>query len=237
MPLLVHAVIAADGSRSSAARHDAEIELVTHGEVAAVVRPVPDREVLPSRANLLEHTRLLESLTEEGAVLPMRFGVLVDDVEALVEDYLAPQQRMLVEALDRLRGHVELRLRGRYDEAEVVREVVADDPTAARLRGRRDMGSQMRLGERIVEGIEARRARDLDRVVQALEPHTAGIVANSVAEPLDAFSLSLLIPEDGRAAFDRALDQVGVDLGPVLALVLVGPLPAFSFATPEGAPA
>jgi hypothetical protein len=237
MPLLVHGVVDASALDASAGLlpSDDDLEVVVHGTVAAAVRVTEDAEVLPSRANLLAHTKVLESLATETTVLPMRFGMVVADEQELVEGYLSPQQDALAAALDRLRGHVELRLRGRYDEEAVLREVVAADPGLARLRGRSGVEARMQLGERVVAGIEARRERDLDRLVDALGPHVAGLVAGSVAEPLDAFSLSLLVAEDGMDAFDRALDELGEAVAPVLSLELVGPAPPFSFTTPEGA--
>lgn len=233
MPLLIHGIVDADAAVPS----DLDARSVVHGATAAIVRATPDHDVLPSRANLLAHTRVLESLAEHATVLPMRFGMVVDDDEALVEGYLAPQQDDLVAALGRLRGHVELRLRGRYDEEAVLREIVAADPGLARLKGRRSMDAKVRLGERIVGALEHRREQDLDRVVEALGPHVAGVVPGAVAEPLDAFSLSLLVAEDGMAGFDLAVDDLGLQVAPALALELVGPVPPFSFTVPEGAPA
>jgi hypothetical protein len=238
VPLLVHGIIEADASHasaSSAVTSDGDVDVVVHRSVAAVVRDTPDDEVLPSRANLLAHTGVLEDLATATTVLPMRFGMVVDDETQLVEGYLAPQHDALVAALERLRGHVELRLRGRYEEDEVLREVIAADPGVTRLRGRRGVEAQMQLGERVVAGIEARRDRDLDRVIEALGPHVAGVVAGSVAEPLDAFSLSLLVAGDAREAFDDALDLLGEEVAPALALELVGPVPPFSFTVAEGA--
>jgi hypothetical protein len=239
MPLLVHGVLDATalGTSASPLPSDDDLDVVVHGAVAAVVRTTDDHEVLPSRANLLAHTKVLESLAAEVTVLPMRFGMVVADEQELIDGYLSPQQAALAAALERLRGHVELRLRGRYDEEAVLREVVAADPGLARLRGRAGVEARMQLGERVVAGIEARRDRDLDRVVEMLGPHVAGLVAGSVAEPLDAFSLSLLVAEDGMDAFDRALDELGEAVAPALALELVGPVPPFSFTTPEGASA
>lgn len=239
MPLLVHGIIEADAveASASAVSSDPELAVVTCRALAAVVRDVEAAEVLPSRANLLEHTAVLERLAEVTTVLPMRFGVVAEDRSALTEGYLDSQHDELLATLGRLRGHVELRLRGRYDEEALLREVVADDPAVARLRGRAGMDARMQLGEHVVAGIEARRERDLERVGDALAPHVAGMVAGSVAEPLDAFSLSLLVDRDAMAPFDRALDELGRTMAPALALELVGPVPPFSFTVAEGASA
>ncbi|MEX1177229.1 MAG: GvpL/GvpF family gas vesicle protein [Nitriliruptor sp.] len=237
MHLLVHGVTAATIPDAVVAASGGDVELIVHEDLAAVVRPAPDGEVLPSRANLLAHTSVLEALAAETTVLPMRFGMVVEGEQQLVDGFLAPQQAQLVAALEQLRGHVELRLRGRYDEDEVLREVVAADPALGRLRGRRSMDAKMALGERVVAGIEARRETDLDRVVEALGPHVSGIVAGSVAEPLDAFSLSLLVPQATMDDFDAAVDELGQAVAPALALELVGPVPPFSFTAPQEVPA
>jgi hypothetical protein len=238
VPLLVHGIIEADASNASASggvvTEDDDLVVVVHGAVAAVVRETPDHEVLPSRQNLLAHTRVLEVLASGTTVLPMRFGMVAADEAELLDGFLAPQGEALLAVLQRLRGHAELRLRGRYDEESVLREVVAADPGLARLRGRRSTDAKMQLGERVVAGIEARREQDLQRVIGWLGPHVAGVVAGNVAEPLDAFSLSLLVSQAGMDEFDRALDELGRAVAPALALELVGPIPPFTFTTVEG---
>jgi hypothetical protein len=236
MPLLVHGIIEASASDAMVPMELGEdgVHLVRSEHLAAVVRHVETGEVLPSRQNLLAHTRVLEALASGTTVLPMRFGMVVADEAELLDGFLAPQGEALLAVLGRLRGHAELRLRGRYDEEAVLREVVAADPGLERLRGRRSTDAKLQLGERVVAGIEARREQDLQRVLEWLGPHVAGVVAGSVAEPLDAFSLSLLVSQAGMDEFDRALDELGRTVAPALALELVGPIPPFSFTTVEG---
>lgn len=209
---------------------------VEYEDVSAVVTRTEEAELFPSRANLLQHTRVLEALGARTTVVPMRFGVLVPDAEALVREYLAPSHRGLVSTLNRLRHHVELRLRGRYHEPAVIEAVLAADPRAARLRGRESFEVKMELGERIVAGIERRREQDLDQVLQALAPHASEVAApTAVTQPLDAFLVSFLVAESARDAFERRLDRLGEQLAPVVALELAGPVPPFSFAAEQAA--
>lgn len=234
MPLLVHGLLAAaDGPATSAdelARvAGRDIDLVVEGGLAAVVSETDDPEAMPSRANLMAHARVLEHLAAHLTVAPMQFGVVVADREALAAS-VREQEERVTHVLRRLEGHLEFRLRGRYDEDAVVHEVVASDPRAARLRGDDAFEARMELGERIVAGIEARRDVDRARIVERLTPHVADLVANDVAEPLDAFALSLLVHTGHREAFDDHLEELGVELAPRLALELVGPVPPFSFA-------
>jgi hypothetical protein len=155
-------------------------------------------EALPTRANLLHHTRVLEHVGAETAVLPMRFGVVVPDLQALVDDFLTPERDRLVATLDRLDGHVELRLRGRYREDEVIREVLEHDRRAAQLRGRRGTDARIELGERVVAGIEQRREQHLEQVEEALRPHVAAMTRGSRRRP--ARHAQPLVPGRGHRA-------------------------------------
>ncbi len=239
MNLMVHGVIEASSVEVLASMNvpgTTPPESVMHEDVAAVVTATPGAELFPTRANLLHHTRVLEALGARTTVVPMRFGVLVPDAEALVREYLAPAHHGLVGTLERLRDHVELRLRGRYHEPAVIEAVLAADPRAARLRGRDGFEAKMELGERIVAGIEHRRDQDIDRALRALAPHASEVAApTAVTEPLDAFLISFLVSDGARAAFEHRLDRLGEELAPVVALELAGPVPPFSFAAEQAA--
>ena len=229
MPLLVHGI----GREVPSTTEDdgpPSFDTVVDGPLVGLVSETPDEEVMPTRANLLHHTQVLERASDHTTVLPMRFGVGVRDDDTLVRDFLTPQREQLLEDLDRLEGHVEMRLRGAYEEAAVIREILDEDPRAARLRGQRGTDAKMELGERSVAGIERRRTRDAARVQATLRPHVAAATEAAVAQPLDAFSTSCLVAERDRDAFERAVDELGAELAPVVRLELVGPVPPFSFA-------
>jgi hypothetical protein len=233
MPLLVHGVVAASSDgldpATLAETAGAEVDLVTGEGLVAVTSEIETDEAVPSRANLMAHARLLEALAEHATVAPMRFGVVVPDRSSL-EAHLAERAGAFHDVLERLEGHLELRLRGRYDEAEVLRELVAGDRRVARLRGSSSFDARMELGERVVNGIAARRDADRDHVLRRLGPHVADISVSEVAEPLDAFAVSLLVSRDGMGAFDEEIESLGAELSPTVQLELVGPVPPFSFA-------
>jgi hypothetical protein len=232
--LLVHGVVEGRSKKEVASNEppgtDPGVELISHQNLAALVTPTRDDEVLPSRANLLHHTRVLEAVGACTTVVPMRFGVLVPGPELLVADYLVPRYDELIATLGRLRGHVELRLRARYDEPAVIAAVLATDPKAARLRGRTTFDAKMELGERIVAGIEQRRQSDLAWASDALRPHAADVAPGDPTGPLDAFLLSFLVADNDRQAFEARIDRLGHELAPIIELELVGPVPPFSFA-------
>lgn len=234
MALVVHGVVASPSAGPSPTPSGDDlsppVRLVPHGALAGIVSPTEQTVLLPAREDLLRHTRVLEAMATDMTVLPMRFGVVVDDDEALVRTLLAPNHDTFVGRLAHLRGHVEWRLRGSYDEDRVLRELVAADPRLRGLASRADMASRLAVGEHVLEGIAARRRVDAALVIDTVRRHATDVTIADVRGPLEAFSMSALVHEDHREAFDAAIDQLAQrDLGPLTSIEVVGPMPPFSF--------
>jgi hypothetical protein len=107
------------------------LRLVESGSLAAVCAPAEEREL--SAEALWRHEELVESLMEERDLLPVRYGTRVRDEEEAARA-LAEREAELIEALDRVRGAVELSVR-----------VVGDRPPATSgtefIRGRAEVAA------------------------------------------------------------------------------------------------
>jgi hypothetical protein len=90
------------------------LRLVQSGRLAAVCAPAQERELTPEA--LWERERLVESLMEERDLLPVRYGTRVRD-EREAERALSEREHELSEALDRVRGAVELSVRAIGDRS------------------------------------------------------------------------------------------------------------------------
>ena len=84
------------------------VEVVEHDGLAAVVSDLPDDEVPQNRSNFLAHTRVLEEAIGQGPVLPARFGIVLPDRQAVVEEVLEQRRDDLRASLDRIGDTVEL---------------------------------------------------------------------------------------------------------------------------------
>lgn len=113
----------------------AGVETLDHGELAAVVSSLAGSDVRARRRDLLRHMEVLRSVFSRQAVLPLRFGTLLEDAEA-VEGFLAARYEELVALLQELEGLAELRVHASYVQDAVLAEIVQDDPRIARLRER-----------------------------------------------------------------------------------------------------
>jgi len=94
---------------------EAEVQLVTYGEIAAVVGTLDEAEVAPTPTNLWRHEAVVECLMGERAVLPMRFGTVFAD-ETRVRASLKAHHSEFVASLRRIRGRVELALQVMWDD-------------------------------------------------------------------------------------------------------------------------
>src|SRR5919108_1327164 len=103
--------------------NDARLALVTLEGLAALTSDVPDEFLEAGRDELLTHSRVLERALEGGAVLPMRFGVVMPNEKSVRDDLLAAHRAELEAQLDEMDGKIEVNLKGIYEEDAVLREV------------------------------------------------------------------------------------------------------------------
>src|ERR687886_2162533 len=111
----------------------APVGRVVCGGLAALVSPVEGEELRATRRDLLSHSAVLERAIAAGPVLPLRFGIVLRDQDAVAEELLEPRHDELTALLRRFEQLVELRVKAFYDEEAVLREIVRSDPAIARL--------------------------------------------------------------------------------------------------------
>ena len=75
----------------------APVSRVVAGGLAALVSPVEGEELRATRRDLLSHSAVLERAIAAGPVLPLRFGIVLRDEDAVAQELLEPRR-------DELRG-------------------------------------------------------------------------------------------------------------------------------------
>lgn len=229
MPLLVHAVCRPLPADAGSEDDIAPLEQVEQGGLVALASVTDQLEPLPTRRNLLHHTRVLEQLADHVTVAPMRFPTTFSDAAQLQRELLEAYAASLHATLERLDGRVELRLVGRYDEEVALADVARGDRSIAGSAKRASTQQRIALGERVVAGLDRLRQADAAQVRSTLEPRVVELVDGPVHGPLDAFRLSLLIPADDVTDLRDAIDRMAADLPGRLSLELVGPVAPLSF--------
>ena len=221
---------------------DKPVELVTSGQLAALVSVAPPGEVPGTRRNLMAHSRVLQQAADATCVLPMRFGVVMPSEASVRHELLDLHEQQLVAQLDTFVGLAELEVKVLSAEEHLLRTVVAERPDIVarrdRLEGRPPEATyyeRIELGELVAAAVSAKREELTRRVLARLEPLAA---ATEIGERLHdemVANIALLVQRDRIPDVDKAVSSLEAELGPDLRIRYVGPLPPYSFATLDGA--
>jgi hypothetical protein len=204
----------------------AGVSCVESGGLAAIVSEVEPRPVEATRRNLLAHADVVEELHQEALVLPARFGIVLDDRDAVRGLLALPE---IADLLERHAAASELRLKGIYDESVLAELAGAVADLRAAYRAAPTLDAGIALGEAVADALAARRTADAGRVLERLRPHILDARSSEAAGELDAFALALLVDRADVDAVSAALDDLAAALSPPLRFTLVGPLPPYSF--------
>lgn len=238
--LYVYGVVRADGAAAPDAPGVGDppgrVSLVRRGDIAALVSEIDVTRPLGTPEDLVAHQRLLDEASAAGPVLPMRFGGVVRDAEAIEAELLEPHHDEFADALDEVTGRAQYVLSGRYDGSVILGEVLAEQPEAARLqqeiRGQDEVATRparMQLGEIVGDAVAAKREADTEAAVGVLEPFCAAIAAREPAHEFDAVHLALLADSERQAALEQAFDRLAADWAGRIELRLLGPMAPYDF--------
>jgi hypothetical protein len=207
---------------------------VASPKVAAIVSDV-SRAPLGRGQDIRAHWRVLDDAVERSAVLPLRFGTVMESDTAVRDDFLIPNEDRLTAQLAGLEGKVQLSVRGAYHEEALLHEVVGRAPAVRRLRERTQELPQaaayydmIRLGELVAAEIDGCREQDTGLVVERLG--RLAVASHADARTKESGLNVAFLVERGRVdAFAAALPGLQAELGERIRLRCVGPLPPYSF--------
>ena len=216
---------------------DAPVRVVRGRDVAALVSYLPHEQLRVRRRDLHGHLRVLEQAFAETTIVPCAFGMVLGSEEAVRAEFLDVRHDDLLALLRHLDGFGQLNVRVSHDEDVVLREIVAADPTIARLReetgGLGDEGyhARIRLGELVAAALASVREHDARGVLERLAPKAADVVVDGAGE--DVVKASFLVAREGSIVFDREVEDIAREQAPRLRVEVVGPLPPTAFASLE----
>ncbi|MEU4675300.1 GvpL/GvpF family gas vesicle protein [Amycolatopsis sp. NPDC023774] len=214
----------------------AEVSTVPSGPIAALVSEIPRDAPLGRPQDLSAHARLLDAAAAELPVLPLRFGAVVTDEQAVVDELLDANRDDFTAALEQLEGKAEYLVRARYDERAILREILSENDRMAQLaeaiRGKPEdatRNERMALGEQITQAIEAKRALDTQRVADALAESVVQLAPRQPTHEEEAVHLAVLAETERQDELEAVIDQLAQEWQGRVEVRLLGPLAAYDF--------
>lgn len=235
----VYGIVSGDAEATDEARGvgDARVEVVRHDGIAALVSEIDLATPLGEPEDLIAHQQILDASAAEVPVLPLRFGAVLTGKEAVVDELLAPHCEEFTAALRELEGCFQYVVKGRYVEATVLPEILAENPEAAELADEiskvpeddATRNVRIRLGEIITDAIAAKREADTRKLGEVLEPYCA---ASRVREPTheqDAVHVAVLVDKSKQDDLERAVAELARDWEDRVTVRLLGPMASYDF--------
>ncbi|MGY1781598.1 GvpL/GvpF family gas vesicle protein [Geodermatophilus sp. SYSU D01036] len=203
---------------------------VVAGPLAAVVSDAPDGELVGDDA--VAHLDLLVTLVVTVPVLPLPFGTVAPDEDAVRAEVLEPSADELAQRLDAVADLVELRLDLDFDTDASVAAVSRDDPDIARLAARArvpgaSLADRMAVGEAVAARVADRQAELAATWTQEL----SGVAEQSRELHVDEqVSRTAYLVRRGRLDdADAAVARLREAAAGSASVEYVGPMPVYSF--------
>jgi hypothetical protein len=204
--------------------------------VAALVSSISMPDIAVARHHLLTHNRVLERVMDTRPILPLPFGLIIENRAAL-QAVLRSAPTHLTALLDELEGTMEVSFKVTWDEDVIRREVLRERPELGRadLAGNEQDGAQTYYGRieqarRIEVAIKGRRAYEQMRLVNMLSPYALHCKALDVTQDFGVLNLALLIEKKCETSLIHAFKALEKAESGRLFITYTAPLPPYHFA-------
>jgi len=173
---------------------------------------------LASRANLITHETVLESLMKaidphQSVPLPLQFGLVVEEWEEVQRDLLIPYEGKLQELIQNLIGKREVSVKLFWNQTEELNLAVAENKD---LRQRREalvgkvlsMDEAIAIGQELEAAIEERQQIIIEAFLNTLKPLSHEYVEGELLTESMIYNGSFLIDWDKEPEFASAVEAL-----------------------------
>jgi len=236
----LYAIIACAEPREFKARgigeHGDPVHTINYRRLAAVVSNSPNVAYENSRRNLMAHTLVLEEVMEQFSLLPVRFGTIAPDAEAVAARLLASRYGEFTELLEEMRDRIELGLKAFWYEGVAFDEVVRENETIRRMRDALNGRSleetyyeRIRLGEEVEKALARKRARDEEAILCRIRPLVHKTRTNKVISDRMVVNAAFLVDRQHGPEVDHVVRKLDEEFNDQLMFKYVGPVPPYNF--------
>lgn len=188
-----------------------DVYTISNGNVAAAVSNVDVQRIRPERRHFAAHQSVIVKLLQDGALLPMSFGIISSSSKA-VRDILSRNRKAILEQLQQVAGKVEMGLRVSWDVPNIFEYLVN---THLELRAARDrllgtnreptQDEKIEIGRLVESILIADRDRHYERVEQVLAPRCADMKRNRCRDEREVMNLACLVRRDFLKEFEAGV--------------------------------
>lgn len=236
----IYGIIATDeapnfGPIGIGGKKDEVVTIGTKGLAAVVSNGALDHYDI-SRDNLLAHTRVIEKVAEQFAVLPMRFctvAVSADEVRRLLED----REREFKNLLRDFEGKVEVGIKVIWKDMKKIYDEIAKENRAIRALKQKGAGggqqALIRAGELVEAALDEKKAVEGEAYLRFLKKGRVECKEGELKTEDMVANASFLVDCDWVREFDQRVEEVGREHNGRIDIKYVGPMPPFSFVNLE----
>lgn len=170
---------------------------------------------LASRKNLLGHERVLEQMMEMGYrnVLPLRFGLVIEDWETVRQQLITPYSQNLVQLFKKLTGHREVGVKVFWDMNAELEMLMQENTNLRHERDRLEgkslsMEEVVAIGQAIDTAMGDRKASVIDVFQTTLNDMAVEVVENDPMTDAMIYNAAYLIPWDAEEAFSEKVEEL-----------------------------
>ena len=214
----------------------APVEVVHEGDIAALVSVISADCALGTPEDLQAHAKLLDGTAGIAPVLPLRFGAVMTDQDAVAEELLRDHHDEFAQALKALEGQAEYIVKGRYDEQAFLARLLSENDEARQLaddiRGKSEdasRNSRIALGELIANAIEAMRNADTNTVIDEIVGIAGQVNPREPTHEWDAVHVAVLCEVTRQAELEELVNRMNENASGLMKLRLLGPVAAYDF--------
>ena len=209
---------------------------INHKDLAVVVSDSESIWFDSSRRNMLLHTQVTEEVMKRFTLLPVRFGSVMPDEEAIRTELLDARYEELDDLLKKMDNRVEMGVKSFWFEEKLFKEILEENDPIRTLRdslvGRSAEESyrdRMRLGEMVEMSIDRKRTVDAEKVLALLRPLASDIQLQEIIVDRMVLNAAFLIERDNEPQFDQAVQQLDASNSERMLFKYVGPAPPYNF--------
>lgn len=215
---------------------DKDLEIITHRDLSVVVSAAGKERQPATRNALLRHTIVLEEIMKHQQILPIRFGIVANNQEDVVNNVLKANYWNFKDLLQKLDGKKELGLKVLWNQAAVLNSLLETDQEIRHLRdsllGKSETAiyhDKIKLGRMVEAAVIAKQNELKNDILETLAVLADEYRENRLLTDAMILNAAFLIPMENESLFDERLDALSEKYKDFLTFKYTAIAPPYNF--------